>query len=130
MRGASFTAVCLAAIGITSCSAEKSETGHGPIDRQLVDALVDSYDAGSCLHARLRSAGRKTVGEKVFHERRYEASSECVRDLKQSAKRFGFAEKRAGEWSGEIIGGTLERLEFAAGSDHLPGNLVWEIDVT
>lgn len=133
-------AVGLAAFSLSGCSAEQSEAGsdvakvwepvNAPIDHQLVNALVDTFDVPSCLNAQLRYAGRKNIEQSIFHQRRFDVPDQCVRDLMNAAERLEFTQSPSGEWSGTIIDGTAERLKFYSDADPMPGNLLWEVDVT
>ncbi|NVE93709.1 hypothetical protein [Altererythrobacter lutimaris] len=133
-------AAFVAGLALVGCSGDKSdsdtepflprELARQPIHHQLVDSLVDSFDAPSCLDARLRYAGRVNVGESVFHQRRFDAPDKCLSELQSAAAHLGFAEGKAGGLSGDVIDGTFERLRFGEDAGIGPGNLVWEVDVT
>ena len=130
----------LAALLLSACAAEQSEAGANvteqldlaatPSVHQLVNSLVDSFDAPACLDSQLRFAGRKDFERSVFHQRRFDASDKCLRDLEQSAAKLGFKKDQSGNWSGSIVGGTEERLKFPLDEDLTQGNLLWEVDVT
>ena len=120
MRRTGLAAVCFATFGVIGCSAEEPA---------LVGMLVDTFDVPSCFDAQWRYAGRKEIGETEFHERRYEASDQCMNDLVDSAESLGFSQVRLGVWSGEVVDGTAEYLKIMSDEDSTTGNLVWEIEV-
>ncbi len=130
----------LAALLLSACTAEQSEAGSNVTEQvelaqtpnvdQFVNSLVDSFDVATCIDAQLRFVGRKNFDGSVFHQRRFVASDECLRDLKASAVRFGFKQGKSGELSGSIVDGVVERLSFDLNEDLMPGNLLWEVDVT
>lgn len=135
-----FFALGLAALTLTGCSADQSGPGaeHDGAQKavlafnglQPVNALVDTFDVPSCLGSTLRYSGRKDVGQWVFHQRHFDASEQCLRDLGDAADRLGFTSDGAGQRRGNIIDGVEERLILQ--SDQYPnkGNLLWEVEVT
>lgn len=138
MKTAHYIAAALALL-LGACGAEPDQTDKPdgsatvsnppPEPPELVDMLVDRFDAPACQGAKPVAMMRKTGPEGVNVVRSYTAPVACIEELVAAFGGLGFSEESPDIYQGGLPDGNKERIRVEIADDRSIGGIEWEVDV-
>ncbi len=112
---------------VSNADGSQSVARPTPEKHELVNALVDSFDAPACLDAGIRYAGRKTGPDGLFHARDFIAPRVCVDQLKERVEALGFSRISEDMYEGALSSDSQDRIRIEIGEGQDFGAISWEV---